>query len=138
MVQDGEHGAQANLAGAILKALVSKMAPRWLKMAPIASWDPSWVFRGCLGRPWTPKNLGKPSVFKVFANACFRHIQALDGPLGPILAPLGPIWSQNDLQNGSPNRSKSTPENIAKINNTGPQNGSQNNSKWRSTLTGKS
>ena len=31
--QDSEHGAPANLDGAILKALVSKMAPRWLKMA---------------------------------------------------------------------------------------------------------
>ena len=28
----------------------------------------------------------------------FRYVQALDGPLGPILAPLGPIWPQNDLQ----------------------------------------
>ena len=34
IAQDGEGGAQANPAGAILKALVSQMAPRWLKMAP--------------------------------------------------------------------------------------------------------
>ena len=34
MAQDGDARAQANLDGAILKALVSKMAPRWLKMAP--------------------------------------------------------------------------------------------------------
>ena len=47
-------------------------------------------------------------VFMVFANAGFRYFEALHGPLGPILAPLGPIWSQNELQNGSPNRSKST------------------------------
>ena len=33
MVQDGEGGAQSQPAGALLKALVSKMAPRWLKMA---------------------------------------------------------------------------------------------------------
>jgi hypothetical protein len=46
--------------------------------------------------------------FKVFANAGFRYFGALDGPLGLILAPLGPIWSQNDLQNESPNRSRST------------------------------
>ena len=45
---------------------------------------------------------------KVFANAGFRYVQALDVPLGPIVAPLGPIWSQNELQNESPNRSKST------------------------------
>ena len=30
----GDHRAQSQEAGAILKALVSKMAPRWLKMAP--------------------------------------------------------------------------------------------------------
>ena len=30
----GDHWAQSQEAGAILKALVSKMAPRWLKMAP--------------------------------------------------------------------------------------------------------
>ena len=30
----GEQEAQAQLAGAIQKALVSKMAPRWLEMAP--------------------------------------------------------------------------------------------------------
>ena len=29
--------AQANPAGAILKALVSKMTPRWLKMSPNSS-----------------------------------------------------------------------------------------------------
>ena len=34
MVQDGEGGAQAEPAGALLKALVFKMVPRWVKMAP--------------------------------------------------------------------------------------------------------
>ena len=34
IAQNGEVQAQANPAGAILEALVSKMAPRWLKMAP--------------------------------------------------------------------------------------------------------
>ena len=58
-----------------------------------------------LGPPKTLKNIW---FFKVFANAGFRYFEALDGPLGPILAPLGPIWSQNDLQNGFPNGSKST------------------------------
>jgi hypothetical protein len=33
----GGHRAGTQEAGAILKALVSKMAPRWLKMAPSAS-----------------------------------------------------------------------------------------------------
>jgi hypothetical protein len=30
----GDHRAQSQEAGAILKALVSKMAPRWLKTSP--------------------------------------------------------------------------------------------------------
>jgi hypothetical protein len=34
IAQNGGVQAQANLDGAILEALVSKMAPRWLKMAP--------------------------------------------------------------------------------------------------------
>jgi len=29
-------------------------------------------------------------VFMAFANAGFRYFEALHGPLGPILAPLGP------------------------------------------------
>ena len=74
----------------------------------LGSCPTSWVFRGCLGRLWTPKNLEKLMVFQGFTNAGFRYVQAFDGPLGPVLAPLGPIWSQNDLQNKSPNRSKST------------------------------
>ncbi len=61
---------------------------------------------------WTALEPQKPrktnGFSNVFANVGFQHVRAFDGPLGPILAPLGPIWSQNDLQNGSPNRSKST------------------------------
>ena len=55
----------------------------------------------------TPKTLKKQWFFNVFANAGFRYFEALDGPLGFILAPLGPIWSQNESQNGSQNGSKS-------------------------------
>ena len=40
--------------------------------------------------------------FKVFANVGFRYFGALDGLLGPILAPLGPVWSQNGSQKGVP------------------------------------
>ena len=43
----------------------------------------------------------------VFANTGFRYFEVFDGPLGLILAPLGPIWSQNDSQNEFPNSSKS-------------------------------
>ena len=56
-----------------------------------------------LGPPKTLKNL---RFFKVFVNAGFRYFEALGGPLGPILAPLGPIWSQEGSQNRSPNGSK--------------------------------
>ena len=45
--------------------------------------------------------------FKVFANVGFRYFEALDGPLGPILALLGPVWSQNASQNGFQNSTKS-------------------------------
>ena len=52
---NGGQEAQSQPAGAILKALVRKMVPRWLKI--------SWVFRGCLGRPWNPKTLKEQMVF---------------------------------------------------------------------------
>ena len=66
---------RANPAGALLKALVfgSKMAQGGLKKPKIASWEPFWVSRGSLGRPWTSKNLKKKQwFFKVFANVGLR------------------------------------------------------------------
>ena len=44
-----------------------------------------------------PSNPLKPKMcFRVLGNAIFRYFEALDGPLGQILAPraqiLGPIW----------------------------------------------
>ena len=59
-----------------------------------------------------PKTLKNQLFFEVFANVGFWYFGALDGPLGPILAPLGPIWSQNGSQNGSPDGSKSTPKSL--------------------------
>ena len=50
--------------------------------------------------------------FKVFANVGFRYFGVLDGPLGPILAPLEPIRSQNSSQNESPGASKATPKSL--------------------------
>ena len=44
-----------------------------------------------LGTPKTLKNL---CFFKIFAVVGFRYFGALDGLLGPILAPFGPIWSR--------------------------------------------
>jgi len=67
------------------------MAQDGPELPKIASWEPSWVFIGCLGRPWTPKNLKHKLLFKVFANTGFRYSEVLDGLLGLILVPLGPI-----------------------------------------------
>ena len=44
------------------------------------------------------KTMKNQWVFKVFVNG-FRYFETLGGPLGPILAPLGPIWSQEGSQN---------------------------------------
>ena len=64
---------------------------------------------GCL---WTPKTLKNIKFFNVFANAGFWVFEALNGPLGLILAPswadlvpkrspkLPPKWSKSDPKNG--------------------------------------
>ena len=85
-------------------------------------WDPFWDQIGPRGAKMGPRGPSRASkyrktafaktlknqwFFKVFANVGFRYFGALDGPLGPILAPLGPIWSQNSSQNESPDGSKS-------------------------------
>ena len=108
--------AQSQEAGAILKALVSKVAPRWLKIAPSS---PRWPLGSLLGSSdavleslGPPKSWKKTWFFQVFANAGFRYFEALDVPLGPILASLGPIWSQNRSKNGSSNCSKSILESL--------------------------
>ena len=46
------------------------------------------------------KPLKNQWVFKVFVNEGFWFFEALDGPIGFILASLGPIWSKNGLQDG--------------------------------------
>jgi hypothetical protein len=56
----------------------------------------------------TLKTLKNQWFFKVFAVVRFRYFGALDAPLWLILAPLGPIWSQNGSQNGFPDGSKSS------------------------------
>ena len=58
-------------------------------------------------KPLDPKTLKNYRFFKVFENAAFWLFEAPDGPLGLILPPFGPIWSQNGSQNGS----KSFPKN---------------------------
>ena len=59
------------------------------------SWELLGAFMGLSMLSWTdldPRNLTKYVVFlKVFADAGFRYFEALDGPPGPILAPLGPL-----------------------------------------------
>ena len=59
-----------------------------------------------------PKTLQNQWFFKVFGVVGFPYFGALDGHLGVILAPLGPIWSQNGSQNGCPNGSKSTQDGL--------------------------
>ena len=58
------------------------------------------AFLGLPKLSWTAldpkKQKEKQLFFNVFANAVLRYFGALDGPLGPILAPLGLIWSQNE------------------------------------------
>ena len=108
----GERRQQSQEAGAILKALVSKMGPRWLKTSPNSPRQslgsllgPSEAVLEGFGTPNALKNIWS---FKVFAVVRFRHFGALDNPLGPILAPLGPIWSRNGFQNTSSDCSKSS------------------------------
>ena len=47
-----------------------------------------------------------------FENVAFLVFEALDGPLGLILPPLWPIWSQNGPQNDSQKCSKKEPTKI--------------------------
>ena len=67
-----------------------------------------WVSFGSLLGPLDsllggPKSEKMPTVQRenhFFENAVFWLFEALDGPLGFILASLGPIWSKNGPQNG--------------------------------------
>ena len=60
----GAHESQAQPARALLEALASKMAPRWLQNGSIWPQLAQYSILGALlglrrllGRPWTPKNL---------------------------------------------------------------------------------
>ena len=61
------------------------------------------------------EGLGPPKIFKTncFGGVCklkgLRYFRALDGPLGPILAPLEPIWSQNGSQTEITKKTTSKP-----------------------------
>ena len=67
-----------------------------------------WVSFGSLLGPLDsllggPKSEKMPTVQRenhFCENAVFWLFEALDGPLGFILASLGPIWSKNGPQNG--------------------------------------
>ena len=54
------------------------------------------LHKALLGCLWTPKTVKNPKYFKVFANVAFWVFEALNGSLGPILAPswadLAPKW----------------------------------------------
>ncbi len=64
-----------------------------------------------LGPPKSKKN---EMTFIVFANVGFRYFGGLDGPLGPILAPLGtvlgPIWPPKVVQKWTKNCPKICPK----------------------------
>ena len=64
-----------------------------------------------------PKNIENLMFFKVFASGGFRYFDALDGHLGPILAPLGQIWSKM----GPKNSPKSGPNSAQKLVKKRPQ-----------------
>ena len=49
----------------------SKMAQHDPKKPKIASWEPFWVFKSCLGRPEPPKNIEKHIVFQGFCKCRF-------------------------------------------------------------------
>jgi len=73
------------------------------KMARHGQERPKVAVLQSLGPPKTWKNQW---FFRVFVNASFRYFEALGGPLGLILAPLGSIWSQEGSQNRSSNGSQ--------------------------------
>jgi len=64
----------------------SKMVRDGPERPKITSWEPSWDFRGCLGRPWPPKTFKNKWFLKVFVNAGFRYFEAL-GSSGADLVP---------------------------------------------------
>ena len=61
MVLNGQQEAQAQLAGALLKTLVSNMAPRWLKMAPSSPDSRLGAFLGVQSLSWKALDTQKPS-----------------------------------------------------------------------------
>ena len=65
-------------------------------------WWPLGTVLGLRRLSWMaldPDNTENPAfVLKGLANAGFQYVETLDGPLAPILASLGPIWSQNGSQ----------------------------------------
>ena len=78
--------------------------------------------KALLGSLWTPKTLKNCMVFKVFANATFWVFGALDGHLGPILAPsfadlvpkLTPKWPPKLSKKCSKTNLKNDPQNYEK------------------------
>jgi hypothetical protein len=80
-----------------------------------------WVLLGRLLEPleallgglWTPKTLNTLWFFTVLGKATFWLFERLDGPLGLILALLGPNWSQNEPQN-EPQRGQTSDQKMIK------------------------
>ena len=72
--------------------------------------------KALLGSLWTPKTLKNLGFFKVFANAGFWVLEALNGPLGLILAfswaDLVPKWPPKCSKSGPKNGPKNDPQKI--------------------------
>ena len=56
-----------------------------------ASWEPSGASQGCLGKPQDPKTLKTEDFLRIFGNAVFCCLGALDGSPRAVLARPGPI-----------------------------------------------
>ena len=106
MALNGGQPQRSQPAGALLKALASKMVPRWPREAQDSFLG---AFLGLQNLSWTALDPRKPSktvcFFKVCANACFRYFAPLDGPLGPICRSgpkMGPQVDPERTQDGEP------------------------------------
>ena len=115
---EGEGSKRGPICGPILEYfLAPTWSPKWFQKLSIkchfgvfifisffwrcwssfgASWEPSWAFPGCLGRPWTPKIFKNLQfvwgflLMQVFGT--LRLLMGLLGPSWPLLGRSGPKW----------------------------------------------
>ena len=85
----GRAPEQSQEAGAILKALVSKMAPRWLKTSPNSPRQPLGSLLG--SSEAVLEGLGPPKTLKTNCFSRFLQMQVF-GTLKLLMVLLGPSW----------------------------------------------